>query len=108
MSGEGTLPSRADDVCWQLTHYHHHHHVIQKAAYSQDATGENNQIAEQCVSEGSTIWWFAAFLFLPGFSTLDIIVKSATPPVQPAPSFSKQLPALVRWRSVAGMGRGRL
>jgi len=82
-------------------------HVIQKAAYSQNATGENNQIAEQCV-EGSTIWWFAAFLFLPGFSTLDIIVKSATPPVQPAPSFSKQLPALVRWRSVAGMGRGSL
>jgi len=25
MSGHGTLPSRADDVCWQLTHYHHHH-----------------------------------------------------------------------------------
>jgi hypothetical protein len=77
------------DVFWQLTHYHHHH-VIQKAAYSQNATGENNQIAEQCVLEGSTIWWFAAFLFLLGFSTLDIIVKStggpATPPVPPAPS----------------------
>ena len=66
MSGHGTLPSRADDVCWQLTHYHHHY-VIQKAAYSQNATGENNQIAEQCVLEGSTIWWFAAFLFLLGF-----------------------------------------
>jgi hypothetical protein len=67
-------------------------HVIQKAAYSQNATGENNQIAEQCV-EGSTIWWFAAFLFLLGFSTLDMIVKStsgpATPPVPPAPSSSK-------------------
>ena len=47
MSGHGTLPSRADDVCWQLTHYHHHH-VIQKAAYSQNATGENNQIAGVC------------------------------------------------------------
>jgi hypothetical protein len=30
-----------------LTHYHHHH-VIQKAAYSQNATGENNQIAGVC------------------------------------------------------------
>jgi hypothetical protein len=97
MSGHGTLPSRADDVCWQLTHYHHRH-VIQKAAYSQNATGENNQIAEQCVLEGSTIWWFAAFLFLLGFSTPDIIVKStggpATPPVPFAPSSSTQLPAL--------------
>ncbi len=97
--GHGTLPSRADDVCWQLTHYHHRH-VIQKAAYTQNATGENNQIGEQCVLEGSTIWWFAAFLFLLGFSTPDIIVKStggpATPPVPFAPSSSKQLPALSR------------
>jgi hypothetical protein len=50
------------------------------------------------VLEVSTIWWFAAFLCLLGFSTLDIIVKStsgpATPPVPPATSLSKQLPAL--------------
>ena len=89
--GRVTLPSQADDVCWGLRHWHHHH-VIQKAAYPQNTTGENNQIAEQCV-EGSTIWWFAAFLFLLGFSTLDMIVKStsgpATPPVPPAPSSSK-------------------
>ena len=40
------------------------------------------------------MWWFAALLFLLGFSTLDIIVKStggpATPPLPPAPSSSKQ------------------
>jgi len=33
MSGHGTLPSCADDVCRQFTHYHHHR-VIQKAANS--------------------------------------------------------------------------
>ena len=40
------------------------------------------------------MWWFAALLFLLGFSALDIIVKSnggpATPPAPPAPSSSKQ------------------
>jgi hypothetical protein len=44
--------------------------------------------------EGSTIWWFAAFLFLLGFSTLDIIVKStsgpATPPVPTNRAVSEQ------------------
>jgi PRC-barrel domain len=90
MSGHGTLPSRADDVCWQLKHYHHHH-VIQKAAYSQNAT---KQPDSRAMLEGSTIWWFAAFLFLLGFSTLDIIVKStsgpATPPVPTNRAVSEQ------------------
>jgi hypothetical protein len=42
------------------------------------ATVENNQIAEQRVLEESTMWCFAALLFLLGFSTLDIIVKSTS------------------------------
>jgi hypothetical protein len=52
----------------------------------------------------STMWWFAALPFLLDFSTLDIIVKSTsgpgTPPAPPAPSSSKQLAPLSRWRSV--------
>ena len=39
------------------------------------------------------MWWFAALLFLLGFSALDIIVKAtggpATPPPPPAPSLSR-------------------
>jgi len=60
----------------------HHHSVIKEAAKSEVAIGEKNVKAEQRVLEEPTIWWFAALLFLLGFSALDIIIKSMGRPRQ--------------------------
>jgi hypothetical protein len=71
----------------------HHHRVIQKAANSWAATGDNHPIAEQRVLEEPTVWWFAALLLLLGFSVLDIIAKStgggATLPPSPAKAMGR-------------------
>jgi hypothetical protein len=84
--------SRADDLCWRLT-------IIilsyKRPQIRRSPLVKTTGLLSQRVLEESTMRWFAALLFLLGFSTLDIIVKSTsgpgTPPAPPATSSSKQL-----------------